>query len=358
MVRMSESRPTNSEVEARRARMDACRETFWTVQGANREHWLQQQQNVPRRLYHYTTLSGVRGITSSSMIWASDVRFMNDASELNYAAKLIDDVIASVGQEVTDEHLRELLPQRPGFANRFHGVQPFVACFCEKKDLLSQWRGYGRGDAPAALGLDLFPLAQFNNLPPWTLLRKVIYDEAEQKRQVADIVRTWLQTVQALLQSDGTDPKEIFPYPAISALQEALLEHQLCFKNPAFSEEHEWRLIKLVNVREELGLLNDRRSDERMAASMAAAREHMRKLGVEIPDRQLPPRQWDAEGIEIKFRESPRGLGLVPYVELPLKDQAGVFTGRLPLCEIVQGPSAHPDLALESPQDVPRKYWV
>jgi Protein of unknown function (DUF2971) len=283
-------------------------------------------------------------------MWASDVRFMNDASELNYAAKLIDDVIASVGQEVTDEHLRELLPQRPGFANGFeYGVHPFVACFCEKDDLLSQWRGYGRGDAPAALGFDLFPVAQFNNLPPRTILRKVIYDEAEQKRQVADIVRAWLQTAQTLLQSDGTDPKEIFPDPAIEALQEALSEHHLCFKNPAFSEEREWRLIKLVHVREELGFLDDRRSDASMAATIAAAREQARKVGFEIPDRHPPPRrQRDAEGVEIKFRESPRGLGLVPYVEFPLKDKGGAFTGRLPLCEIVQGPSAHPDLALES----------
>ena len=268
---------------------------------------------------------------------------MNDASELKYSAKLIDGVIASIAREVSDETIRALIPQRPGFANGFeHGARPFVACFCEENDLLSQWRGYGRGDAPAALGLDLSALSRFGLLPPRTYLRKVVYDEAVQKKQVADVVRTWLETAQELLSSEGTTPKEIFPYPAIWALQEALSEHHLCFKDPAFEEESEWRLIKLVDVREEVGLLDDRRWD----VMMATMRERMRELGVEMPDEPLERLRRDAEGIEIRFRES--SMGLVPYVELPLIDQAGVFMGRLPLWEVVQGPTREPDLALES----------
>ena len=53
-----------------------------------------------------------------------------------------------------------------------------------------------------------------------------------------------------------------------------------------------------------------------------------------------------AEGIEIKFRTSP--IGLIPYVELPLRERAGVFAGRLPLWHVVQGPTPNPELSLES----------
>ncbi len=53
-----------------------------------------------------------------------------------------------------------------------------------------------------------------------------------------------------------------------------------------------------------------------------------------------------AEGLEIKFRPSP--LGLVPYLEIPLRDSAGVFSGRLALSEVVQGPMQDPEPALGS----------
>jgi hypothetical protein len=41
-------------------------------------------------------------------------------------------------------------------------------------------------------------------------------------------------------------------------------------------------------------------------------------------------------------------MGLIPYVELALVGPVAVFQAGLPLVEVVQGPTAHPDLALES----------
>lgn len=142
----------------------------------------------------------------------------------------------------------------------------------------------------------------------------------------------------------GTTPDSLFPYPAIWALQESLAEEHLCFKNPSFSEEEEWRLIKLVNVREEFRLLGDRRTE----AMLAATAERMIELGVEmpIPKKMTAWGQARAEGIDIHFRQT--RLGLVPYVELPVVDKAGVFTGQLPLVEVIQGPLPNVQLSLES----------
>ena len=79
---------------------------------------------------------------------------------------------------------------------------------------------------------------------------------------------------------------------------------------------------------------------------MRATRERMRELGVELPDTGTAWGEANAEGIDIQFRRSP--VGLVPYVELPLADTAGVFTGRLPLWQVLQGPTSNPELSLES----------
>lgn len=329
-------------IRDKRAAIDSVLVAFEAAQAPRHAEWLQRQQQVPTRLYHYTTVVGLMGITSQTALWASDVRYMNDASELTYAADLIDAVVSEEIAKVQTKPFAEALPQRPGFANRFeYGVQPFIACFCEDDDLLSQWRAYGSGEASVSLGLDLSSLATFGDLPPNTILRKVIYDEEEQRTLVGDVVRTWLSSAESLIEQ-GQSTADLFPYPAIWALQGALAEYHLCFKHPTFREEQEWRLIKLVDVREELRLLDDRRRE----AMMAATRQRMLDMGIDMPAFPTPWSQARAEGLDIKFRAS--SVGLIPYVELRLEERAGVFTRRLPLWRVVQGPRSSPELSLAS----------
>ena len=50
--------------------------------------------------------------------------------------------------------------------------------------------------------------------------------------------------------------------------------------------------------------------------------------------------------LEIKFRHT--ALGFIPYIELSLKRNTGLYTQKLPLKEVMVGPSANPDLSLQS----------
>jgi hypothetical protein len=47
------------------------------------------ESETPDRLYHYTDARGLLGILESRKLWASDVRLLNDARELDYAADLV-----------------------------------------------------------------------------------------------------------------------------------------------------------------------------------------------------------------------------------------------------------------------------
>lgn len=337
---------------SRRAQMDALLKTFSTDQQVHHQEWSELQGPIPSRLYHYTTIDGLVGITSTGSLWASDARFMNDSSELSYAIGLIKEIIDEVFSGVKDEALKKLLSNSSGHAKTFANAErPFIACFCEIDDLLSQWRGYGTDKAPVSLGLDL----RATSLPKRTFLRKVIYDPEEQRRLVRAVVEIWLGTIKTLLnRNDSIWPSEVPPSLAVSALQGALAEHHLCFKHPTFSEEKEWRLIKLMDVR---GLLGNRQSEEFFAAAHQTIQEADVDMLEDNPTwaeleetlAAAPQTMQESdvdEGIEVKFRRSP--LGLVPYVELLLRDGAGVFTGRLPLRDVVQGPTPHPDLSVES----------
>jgi hypothetical protein len=330
--------------DRRRQVMDDVQARF---RESSREHqvaWQQRQSEIPRRLYHYSTLCGLMGITSGNTLWASDARFLNDASELLYAASLISETVSEATAAIEGEELKPALSRIAEFANGFeYGARPFVACFCEEGDLLSQWRGYGDAASGVALGFDLHGSVAFGQLPPRTFLRRVVYDPKEQRRLVREAVDTWLATAESLISTGkGFAVDEVFPYPAIWALQEALAEYHLCFKNPVFKEEQEWRLIKLVDVREELRYQDDKRTEELLRAT----RERMLQLGLDMPGAPTVWRQANAEGINIQFR--PSSMGLTPYVELPIIERAGVFTDRLPLWHVIQGPTTNPALSLES----------
>jgi hypothetical protein len=94
------------------------------------------QQAIPEFLYHYTSQDGLLGIVQSRAIWATNISYMNDATEFGlardrlleeirtrYIRKASVDVVSWITTKITDSPI-------------------CVSCFCEDGDLLSQWRGY------------------------------------------------------------------------------------------------------------------------------------------------------------------------------------------------------------------------
>ena len=45
----------------------------------------EMSKEVPDVLYHYTDSGGLKGILSSGKIWATDIHYLNDKSEIQLA---------------------------------------------------------------------------------------------------------------------------------------------------------------------------------------------------------------------------------------------------------------------------------
>ena len=143
-------------------------------------------------LYHYTGVEGLHGILSTNKLWATDIRHLNDTQEVKQGVDRIverlerDDIVddlALTGKAVVIDSLRTWKDSHPPI---------YVACFCEKSDLLSQWRGYGAGQG-YAIGFERDGL---NSLPSVSgyesFVRKAIYDvrgDAEVEAQVTAVAR-------------------------------------------------------------------------------------------------------------------------------------------------------------------------
>lgn len=310
--------------------------SFWRtligIQGEWRDH------GFPNHFFHYTTTAALQSICKSRSIWATDVFYLNDSSEYSYAVDLINEVAnevySSVDPQWRNHFLMDPLSQYVVLTRRRQ--HPFIASFCEDGDLLSQWRGYSKGDAGVALGFRFHPNEQLDGF----LVRKVVYDEDEQRAIVRRIVQAWVDTYIAMVDATVGSPR-LADY---SVLSQALFEQIHCFKHPSFAEEKEWRFIAFVDPRHEINLRQMRRAD--------AARLRMGEQNLLVGEDHSTGTLTDGslsseeEGVDLKFRPTPNGL--VPYVEMNMAERAGLRKNLLPLRAVVQGPRENPALALES----------
>ena len=195
----------------------------------------------PGVLYHYTTPVGLIGIISSGEIFLSDAAFLNDSSEITYARRLVSAMLAERASAETDPARAALLMYaayeiqlEDGASARF---RYYVASFCEAPDLLSQWRAYGAPGSGYALGFHSIGLvaagARFDELKK-VKLRRVVYDEHEQRHVIGQVVARWSDT----LPDDVSDGAAEYSGALVLAI--AYILPQL--KHPMFREEREWRL--------------------------------------------------------------------------------------------------------------------
>jgi hypothetical protein len=202
---------------------------------------------LPPLLYHYTTGGGLQGILQSNEIWATDIRYLNDYTELVGSR----DRLLEIMRAVAEKPRRRNSVLAAQFADRIQHEQwpnlrarpagPFVSCFCAKGDLLSQWRGYGRGGY--ALGfhrasLDVPPAIVARNpegnmdrtrLPSEVGLLRVEYAEDAQElmlQRVAD------EIISPDASAQGTGRGTRLASMAAAGI-----------KRRAFEEEQEWRYV-------------------------------------------------------------------------------------------------------------------
>jgi hypothetical protein len=179
-----------------------------------------------RILYHYTSAGGLVGILERRLLFASDVWFLNDASEVRYAqGRMLERVRQYLGPD--QPWLQELIDvseAKPGWLD-----EVFVTSFCEEPDLLSQWRGYAAGGF--AIGFAAEALAALCSGPGAPRLVQVDYGAESGRRRLRRLFEE--------LAGDGHGSHEERELLA----RTVLLPEMARVKEPSFSEEKEWRLL-------------------------------------------------------------------------------------------------------------------
>jgi hypothetical protein len=154
--------------------------------GAWRDEFLTEKGNPPEVLFHYTSTSSLIQILESNELWATNAVFMNDEKEISHAAAILkqasDDAISDPEFALSDpDQLLKAAAAVGTVLSRVHDyVEAYVTCFCTKRDLLSQWRGYGDGGG-ASIGISSAELCRIVEDAPFRMeVVQVTYDADEQ----------------------------------------------------------------------------------------------------------------------------------------------------------------------------------
>jgi hypothetical protein len=271
----------------------------------------------PDTIFHYTTAAGLLGIVKSNRLWASDLLYMNDSTEVEYGRKLIIEVAAAVAGEAKCPMAQTLCKSIDTvlYPVGMIGGGFYAACFCEEGDLLSQWRGYSGGVGGYSLGFKVRDLQRHRreSAPERQfVLRPVVYDTAEQR----ELVRAFLLDIDGalaeLLAGDLAPREQEVHAIAYATIQRQMLECMLTMKNPAFREEREWRLIL---YRSGWGREPEATVDYR------------------------PTRSFIVPYVALDI--TPMGPDVLEHVPAHALAAARAYN-RVPLATVIVGPSAHP----------------
>ncbi len=184
-----------------------------------------------RILYHYTTLGGLLGIIKCRCLWTTNIFYLNDSTEFNYALELARGNLRERfgGPTVANQHdqfYADALLTLDGLAHSVpEAFSLHVGSFSANGDSLSQWRAYTHNGIGFSLGFDEAYLQSLAKRQKYELV-ECEYDEIGHKRAISVLIA----------ESAESTERELNLFLELLRLSPRL-------KHPKFEEEKEWRIV-------------------------------------------------------------------------------------------------------------------
>jgi len=212
------------------------------------------EEQPPSILYHYTSAEGLLGILQTRELWATNVLYLNDASELSDAREVFRSELDSA--QLGLGGITEILSKRIPFYSMDIPIEHFVASFCEDGDLLGQWRAYSSRGTGYSVGFGSGALRaaarrKENNLRGACTLRKVKYNQNQKVEMIGRRIAILRETLAPLAgdlepkyASFAADLRQLVPiWNQVAASIHPTLA---LMKHAAFEGEQEWRLVRTL----------------------------------------------------------------------------------------------------------------
>lgn len=199
--------------------------------------------NQAPNLYHYTRQEGFIPMLSERVLRATNVRHFSDYSEIEYAYQLLGDLVFKLESSNPYGLERGFLTLLRSQVTSAAFADSYVLCFSTKFDDLNQWRSYaspGLGYCIGFASADLESLArQYEGR-----VGRCIYSRKDQETIVSELLAQSLRNLESYFPHYGPgDINEGLAQTRVKAFGEYFSRIAPLFKNPAFSDESEVRLV-------------------------------------------------------------------------------------------------------------------
>ena len=222
-------------------------ESEWTHNPARKYKDDPEYRPLSGPLHHYTSLEALLSIVKTKALWATNVHYLNDASESELGLEIIRQITAEArktAEGVDAEFLTFFLGWLSGSV--FESASVYVLCFSEAHDQLSQWRGYTAYGRGICLSIDSTLLVERMQALGWTF-QHCRYNRRSQL--------TWAEAILSRMRREAASNRpnienkaERFGAVTNSCLSD-LLQVAATIKNEAFAEEREVRFISpIINI--------------------------------------------------------------------------------------------------------------
>jgi hypothetical protein len=233
---------------------------------------------APPTLHHYTGAEGLVGVLQSKQIWASHVHCLNDASEGAYAHRLLMSEVRGRLSDAARAQGSADRDQRAAAFWQFYDLAArmldetltdhagFVACFCERPNLLSQWRAYGSQGGGYSVEIPFPALGAIRAIKRHAI-EKVVYDPDQQVRLLSIVFDRLETQLSNLVETESGSALTGDIRDLVGRLWAFSFRAFVSFKHPSFSEEQEWRLTihsRDLEIDETLGGLRFRAAHGRV----------------------------------------------------------------------------------------------
>ncbi len=260
----------------------------------------------PKELFHYTGISGLKGILESQTLWATHYKYLNDEEEIIHFKPRMEKLILSILEQVNHDRQLSFSPEdlkieAAKIVDCFYNVllgdksnpplaEPYITSFCradnenvEKHGLLSQWLGYGQGggyavvfDAPVLKNL----VGEECNKWYYSFLHggDVAYSDASEE-EIRQEIGIHLETLKngfaeflaTLKTKPDPEPLEKTYFPLLAAACR--------YKHWGFKEEKEFRIIAIPSNSETVNELRKQPGD----SLKEKPKKHFIRSGTAIP---------------------------------------------------------------------------
>lgn len=199
------------------------------------------------RGYYYCSLNTFLNIVRNKQIYLSDPLKMNDNLEIKwYLDRLNNEKIAFDEKENSEvESIFDAMGVQSLIDFSFEKLveilnlkgqnSVYITCFSKEPDILSQWRAYAEDEKGVSIGFNLEKLSEADNL----LVREVIYTNDVVYGDIESDVECVADTIRIVIE----EQKIISEEEQIEVFLHELIPELVKYKNPAFSEEKEVRLV-------------------------------------------------------------------------------------------------------------------